>query len=230
MPDPTSSSVVLSKQTTMDINYIKTISEEESRRCLPYEEELVVGTVTSLMQLSPRYERWYALTTTAEESKRYYTYNVSQNQHRVDEEAAYPYTKDEKKAVERQFKGNACSDEERQNSEESKQNAQKSEPRELGQRRSTAEQEKTNKCSADNNLAKVSREDSEEKKDQRGTLWHLDEIPPQSEEEGENTKQRETESSKGTPCYSSFLTVLGSCLWYTYTNSSFYRPKNRTMG
>lgn len=211
MPDPTSLSVVLSMQTIMNTSNINAISEEETRRCLPHEEELVVSTVTPLVLFTLRYV--YVLTTTAEESKRYnYSNNVvlPQNQHRVNEEAGD--TKDEKEAIERQFKAKARSDEECQTTEGNKQNAQKSEPRELGQRKSTTEQKKTNKCEtrADNNLAEVSREDREVQKGQRETLLYLDEIPTQSEEGGENTKQRKAESSKGTPCYRSFLALLGT--------------------
>jgi hypothetical protein len=148
-------------------------------------------------------------------------------------------TKDGKEVVERQFEVNERSDEERQNSEESKQDAQENELREFRQTRSIAEQEKTKKRCADNNLAKVSSEDSEEQTGQRGTLRYerkesLDQTTPQSEGNGENTKQKdsEVESSKGTPCYSSFLTVLGSCLRYTYTSRFIGQRKllNRTMG
>jgi hypothetical protein len=220
----------------MDIINIDAISEEESRKCLQHEEELVVGTVTPLLLFNPSYEHWYALTTSAEESKRYYySHNVvlPQNQHRVNEEATD--TINEKEAVERQFEASARSDDERQNSEENKQKAQKNKPRELEQTRSTAEQEKRKKRCADNNQAKVSSKNSQKQTGHRGTLRYelkesFDQTPSQSEEKWENTKEKEAESSKGTPCYSSFLTVLGSCLWYTYTNSSFYRPKNRTMG
>jgi hypothetical protein len=122
-------------------------------------------------------------------------------------------TKDGKEVVERQFEVNERSDEERQNSEESKQDAQENELREFRQTRSIAEQEKTKKFNADKNLAKVSREGCEDQKGHRGALRYkskdrIEEIPPQSEEKGKNTKQKEAESSKGTPCYSSFLSLL----------------------
>ena len=182
----------------METSNIDAISEEESRRCLPHEEELVLGTLPVL--LTQRYQRRYASTTTAGESKSDKRHNVvlPQKQYRVNEGAGD--AKDENKEAERQFEANARS------AEESNQNAKVSEPREFGQIRSTAEQKKIKKRSADNNSAKVSREDSEEQKGHRGTPPYklkgsLEEIPPQSDEEGKNTKQKEAETSKGMPCY-----------------------------
>jgi hypothetical protein len=123
--------------------------------------------------------------------------------------------KDEKESVERKLEGNARSDKERQHSEGNKQNVKKSELRELGQRRSTAKQEKTMKRSTNNNPAKASREHSEEQTGERGTLRYkleenFDQIPPHSEEEGKNTKQKEAESSKGTPRYI-FFELIPEC-------------------